>query len=135
MPCEAFADVRNATEATSRSIYSSSSSSTLTLLSVAGAVEDVVGAEGVSEPMTEPRAALRLCVAASFSLLLPWSTLGRAFFRGLPTRASGATSAALLLLAVPPGVALGAVVFTEGSDATGCSAASGVVEVVSGSAE
>lgn len=41
----------------------------------------------------------------------------------------------MLAADLTPGVAFGAAVSTDGSDATGCRAASGVVEDVSGSAE
>lgn len=35
--------------------------------------------------MAEPRAALRLCVVENLSGAFPWSMLGLAFFKGLPT--------------------------------------------------
>lgn len=64
----------------------SSSSSTL-------GVDSVPEDPGVAPAMTDPSAALKLCVAENFSPPVPWSMLGLAFFKGLPTAASPGVSA------------------------------------------
>lgn len=69
--------------------HSSSSSSSLVVGAVA--IELDVGAE---VDTAEPRAALRLCVAANKLSGTAGSALARAFFKGLPTRPFEVTSPA-----------------------------------------
>lgn len=77
-------------------LYSSSSSSTFVFPNGAAFTTPAGAGVELVEPVDAPetavfRAALRLCVEVLSTALL-WSILGRAFFSGLPTIASGGTS-------------------------------------------
>lgn len=99
MPCHAITShwlvsrhcEKNTSTPPKRKPHSSSSASSSTLGGFAGAAVDVIPGADVPETAAS-RAALRLCVVPSFSAALVMSTLGRAFFNGLPTRASAGTS-------------------------------------------
>lgn len=87
--------------------------------------------------MTEPRAALRLCVLEYLSLAVPWSTLARAFFKGLPTIASAEILS--IACALAEGVGMGLTELEPNSPGVSLVDPScgvlGVVEFASGSAE